>query len=86
MVKMAMQKLGQQRKSIEIAAPNVELTWKIDDEFIKRAKAYGALMLEKKQIRELPNYDKFITAKFMPTSWRRTKWIRLLVSSGRDGA
>lgn len=66
MVKMTMQKLGQQQKSIEMAAPNVQLTWKIDDEFIKRAKAYGALMLEKKQIRELPNYDKFITAKFMP--------------------
>ena len=66
MVKMTMQKLGQQQKSIEMAAPNVQLTWKIDDEFIKRAKAYGALMLEKKQIRELPNFDKFITAKFMP--------------------
>lgn len=66
MVKMTMQKLGQQQKSIEMAAPNVQLTWKIDDEFIKRAKAYGALMLEKKQIRELPNYDKFITTKFMP--------------------
>lgn len=68
MVKMTMQKLGQQQKSIEMAAPNVQLTWKIDDEFIKRAKAYGALMLEKKQIRELPNYDKFITAKFMPAA------------------
>jgi NitT/TauT family transport system substrate-binding protein len=66
MVKMTMQKLGQQQKSIEMAAPNVQLTWKIDDEFIKRAKAYGDLMLEKKQIRELPNYDKFINVKFMP--------------------
>lgn len=66
MVKMTMQKLGQQQKSIEMAAPNVQLTWKIDDEFVKRAKAYGDLMLEAKQIRALPNYDKFITAKFMP--------------------
>ena len=66
MVKMTMQKLGQQQKSIELAAPNVQLTWKVDDEFIKRAKAYGQLMLEKKQIRELPNFDRFITAKFMP--------------------
>ncbi len=66
MVKMTMQKLGQQQRSIELAAPNVQLTWKIDDEFIRRAKAYGALMLEKKQIRELPNFDKFITTKFMP--------------------
>ena len=66
MVKMTMQKLGQQQKSIEMAAPNVELTWKIDDEFVRRAKAYGQLMIEKKQIRELPNFDKFINAKFMP--------------------
>jgi NitT/TauT family transport system substrate-binding protein len=66
MVKMTMQKLGQQQKSIELAAPNVQLTWKIDDEFVRRAKAYGQLMLEKKQIRALPDFDRFITAKFMP--------------------
>jgi NitT/TauT family transport system substrate-binding protein len=64
MVEMAMQKLGQQKASIELAAPNVELTWKIDDEFVKRAKAYGDLMLEKKQIRALPDYGRFITTKF----------------------
>ena len=64
MVEMAMQKLGQQRKSIEMAAPNVELTWKIDDAFLKHAKAYGELMLEKKQIRQLPDYGKFITTRF----------------------
>ena len=67
-VEMAVQKLGQTRKSIELASPNVELTWKIDDEFIKRAKAYAQLMHEKKQIRELPNFDKFVTTKFMTTS------------------
>ena len=67
-VEMAVQKLGQTRKSIELASPNVELTWKIDDEFIKRAKAYAQLMHEKKQIRELPNFDKFVTTKFMSTS------------------
>jgi NitT/TauT family transport system substrate-binding protein len=65
MVEMAMQKLGQQKASIEMAAPNVELTWKIDDEFIKRAKAYAQLMYDKKQVRELPNLDKAITTKFM---------------------
>jgi NitT/TauT family transport system substrate-binding protein len=67
-VDMAVQKLGQTRKSIELAAPNVELTWKIDDDFIKRAKAYAQLMHEKKQIREMPNFDQFITTKFMPAS------------------
>jgi NitT/TauT family transport system substrate-binding protein len=64
-VEMAVQKLGQTRKSIELASPNVELTWRVDDEFIKRAKAYAQLMHEKKQIRELPNLDKAITTKFM---------------------
>ncbi len=68
MVKMTMQKLGQQQKSIELALPNVQLTWQIDDVFVTRAKAYGQLMLEKKQIRELPDFDKFINAKFMPAA------------------
>src|SRR5687768_8196530 len=40
-VEMAVQKLGQTRKSIELASPNVELTWNIDAEFIKRARAYA---------------------------------------------
>jgi NitT/TauT family transport system substrate-binding protein len=65
MIEVAMQKLGQQRKSIELAVPNVELTWKIDAQFIARAKAYSELMLEKKQIRQLPDMDKAITQKFM---------------------
>ena len=64
LVEMAMQKLGQQKASIEAAAPNVELTWKMDADFIKRARAYGDLMLEKKQIRALPDFDKFINTKF----------------------
>jgi NitT/TauT family transport system substrate-binding protein len=72
-IDMAVQKLGQTRKSIELAAPNVELTWKIDDEFIRRAKAYAQLMHDKKQIRELPNFDQFITTKFMPTATAAAK-------------
>ena len=67
-IEMAVQKLGQTRKSIEIAAPNVELTWKIDEEFIKRARAYAELMYEKKQIRAMPNFDTFITTRFMPAA------------------
>jgi NitT/TauT family transport system substrate-binding protein len=64
MVEVAMKKLGQQKKSIELAAPNVELTWKIDADFIKRAKAYSELMLEKKQIRQLPDFTHALTTKF----------------------
>jgi NitT/TauT family transport system substrate-binding protein len=65
MIEIAMQKLGQQRKSIEIAVPNVELTWKIDPVFVKRAAAYSQLMLEKKQIRLLPDMSKAIDERFM---------------------
>jgi NitT/TauT family transport system substrate-binding protein len=65
MIQIAMQKLGQQRKSIEIAVPNVELTWKIDDDFIKRAKAYSELMVEKKQVRQAPDMSRAITEQFM---------------------
>lgn len=59
-VAIAMQKLGQQKPSIEKAAPNVELTWKIDDLFLTQAKYYGSQMLDKKQIRSLPDYTTFI--------------------------
>jgi hypothetical protein len=65
MVEVAMQKLGQQRKSIEMAVPNVELTWKIDGAFVSRAKAYSDLMLEKKQVRQAPDMTRAITAQFM---------------------
>lgn len=65
MIEVAMQKLGQQRPSIEKAVPNVELSWKIDDQFIQRATAYTELMLDKKQIRQMPDLSKVITKQFM---------------------
>jgi len=65
MIQVAMQKLGQQRASIEMAIPNVELTWKIDDDFIKHAKAYSELMVEKKQVRQAPDMSRAITEQFM---------------------
>jgi NitT/TauT family transport system substrate-binding protein len=64
-MQVAMQKLGQQRASLEIAVPNVELTWKIDDDFVKRAKAYSELMVEKKQVRQAPDMSRAINDKFM---------------------
>ena len=62
---MAIKKLGQLRPSIEKAAPNVELTWNIDDTFMKQANYYGTQMLAKKQIRQLPDYASFIDASFV---------------------
>ncbi|MBC7415356.1 MAG: NrtA/SsuA/CpmA family ABC transporter substrate-binding protein [Herminiimonas sp.] len=65
LAEMAIQKLGQKPESIDKAVPNVELTWKMDAKFITQAKYYGAEMLDKKQIRALPDYDKFINTKFV---------------------
>src|SRR6266550_3331963 len=39
-VDMAVQRLGQQKRSVELAVPNVELAWKLDDKFMERATAY----------------------------------------------
>jgi NitT/TauT family transport system substrate-binding protein len=64
-VEMAMQKLGQQKKSVEFAVPNVELAWKLDDVFMERANAYTRLMFENKQIRQLPDLNRHITKQFM---------------------
>src|SRR5258705_475875 len=62
---MAMQKLGQQKKSVELAVPNVELAWKLDDVFMERANAYTRLMFENKQIRQVPDLNRHITKQFM---------------------
>ena len=64
LAEMAVQKLGQKRDSIDKAIGNVELTWKIDETVIKEAHYYGTQMLEMKQIRALPDYDKFINPRF----------------------
>ena len=64
-VEMAMQKLGQQKKSVELAVPNVELAWKLDDVFMERANAYTRLMFENKQIRQVPDLNRHITKQFM---------------------
>ena len=64
-VEMAMARLGQQKKSIELAVPNVELAWKLDDVFMQRARAYTRLMFENKQIRQMPDLDQRVTTQFM---------------------
>jgi NitT/TauT family transport system substrate-binding protein len=64
-VDMSIQKLGQQKKSIEFAVPNVELAWKIDDVFMERANAYARLMFENKQVRQIPDLNRHITKQFM---------------------
>jgi NitT/TauT family transport system substrate-binding protein len=66
LVQMAGAKLGFPADVANLAADNVELTWKIDEDWIKRSKYYGALMLERKQIRKLPDYSSFIVTGLNP--------------------
>jgi NitT/TauT family transport system substrate-binding protein len=63
-VDMAVAKLGQQKKSVELAVPNVELVWKVDDVFMQRANAYAKLMFENKQIRQELDLKQFVTTQF----------------------
>jgi NitT/TauT family transport system substrate-binding protein len=64
-VDMTVARLGQPKPTVEIAAPNVELTWDADAAWVTRARYYGAEMLEMKQIRALPDYGKFINTSFV---------------------
>jgi len=50
---------------LELAVPNVELAWKLDDVFMERANAYTRLMFENKQIRQVPDLNRHITKQFM---------------------
>jgi NitT/TauT family transport system substrate-binding protein len=63
-VDMAVAKLGQQKRSVELAVPNVELVWKVDDVFMQRATAYTKLMFENKQIRQEIDLKQFVTTQF----------------------
>jgi NitT/TauT family transport system substrate-binding protein len=62
-IQMAISKLGAKREALELAAPNVELTWRMDETMITRVKTYAQQMLELKQIRALPNFDTFLAPK-----------------------
>jgi NitT/TauT family transport system substrate-binding protein len=63
-VEMAVAKLGQQKKSVELAVPNVELVWKLDEAFMQRASAYAKLMYENKQIRQEIDIKQFVAPQF----------------------
>ena len=66
LVQMAGAKLGFPADVANLAADNVELTWTIDEDWITRSKYYGSLMLERKQIRKLPDYSSFIVTSLNP--------------------
>jgi len=58
--------LGAPRAAVDqaLAADNVEYTWRLDDTVLTQARAYAQQMLELKQIRALPNFDKFLDPRF----------------------
>ncbi len=56
--------LGANRAAVEKALPNVEYTWRLDDEVIRRARTYAQQMLELRQIRALPNFETFLNPRF----------------------
>ena len=66
LVAMSTAKLGLPADVANLAADNVKFVWKIDEDWIKRSKYYGSLMLERKQIRRLPDYSSFIVTGFIP--------------------
>ncbi|MCD2512408.1 ABC transporter substrate-binding protein [Comamonas endophytica] len=68
LIEMAGAKLGLPADVANLAADNVQLTWKIDADWVQRGKYYGSLMLERKQIRKLPDYSRFIVTGLVPQS------------------
>ncbi|MCJ2007730.1 NrtA/SsuA/CpmA family ABC transporter substrate-binding protein [Methylobacterium sp. E-041] len=54
MIDMAVAKLGQKREALAISAPNVDLTWQLGPDEVKKAEAYAQHMLALKQIKRLP--------------------------------
>jgi len=68
LIAMAGTKLGLPADVANLAAENVKLTWKIDADWVQRSKYYGSLMLERKQIRKLPDYSTFIVTGLNPQS------------------
>ncbi|ARU04840.1 ABC transporter substrate-binding protein [Comamonas serinivorans] len=63
---MANAKLGLPAEVADLAADNVKLVWKVDEDWLQRCKNYGSLMLERKQIRRLPDYGSFFATHLGP--------------------
>jgi NitT/TauT family transport system substrate-binding protein len=63
---MAVSKLGSNRPAVEqaLAANNVEYTWELTDTVQGQARLYAKQMLELKQIRALPEFEKFLNPTF----------------------
>ncbi|MEO3473261.1 NrtA/SsuA/CpmA family ABC transporter substrate-binding protein [Roseomonas sp. CAU 1739] len=58
--------LGAPRAAVDqaLGANNVEYTWKLDDTVLRQSRIYAEQMLSLRQIRALPNFDKFLNPRF----------------------
>ncbi|WP_137126326.1 ABC transporter substrate-binding protein [Roseomonas sp. HF4] len=58
--------LGAPRAAVDqaLGADNVEYTWKLDDTVLGQARTYAQQMLELRQIRRLPDFDKLLNPRF----------------------
>jgi len=56
---------GAELRVLERAAPNMELAWRMDADFVKRARALGQRMEELGVIRNQPDYDRLFDLSFV---------------------
>ena len=56
---------GTSKQILEKAAPNMELAWQMDEDFVARARALGARMEALKVIERQPDYDKLFDLSFV---------------------
>jgi len=58
--------LGAPRAAVDhaFAANNIEYVWKLDDTVLGQARTYAQQMLEMRQIRQLPDFAKFLNPRF----------------------
>ena len=64
MVAMTVAKLGMKKEAVELAAPNVELNWRMTPEMLTETRIYAQQMLEMKQIRALPDFAALLDTRF----------------------
>ena len=60
----AVEIFGMKPEAVAVSLPNVELTWELSPELIKRAAIYAEHMKALKQIREVPNFSEMMDASF----------------------
>jgi NitT/TauT family transport system substrate-binding protein len=58
--------LGAQRAAVDQAfgAENIQYAWKLDETALTQARLYAQQMLEMRQIRQLPDFAKFLNPRF----------------------